>query len=434
MSYQVLSEQMSEVIRKHLINKKNNMFIDNVFLKHLQKFVPSQFRAMIFYLHYVCIADFENNEINDIVVLSIPDTSSKLSGAQILAFSVSNRNFLQFVVEQVKILMENEKFDKMFVYTDEHWISEFRKYNFIQDLRLILPGSERIHMSYYFDTGIVSINLDVKPEIGHYYSTSKVVDNKFILVSDLDPQITYSLNSSGERLWHLIEDNKYSIAEIVKILSDFYSQDYQVVLKDVLVILERLWINGFVKWRESENPFAHKYIKKMDSDLQCEQIWIDKVYDIFTIKNSEQLYSDALISDIEFSDKLRIAKSIFHKNLCLYALKNRNGKLLSHILLQLDRVNLICYVLQFSYNKAISYGKMQEFIAEAISQMKNFYGFTDLERKNLVTLFNSINKLEIDAELNRISFSYVGTLPKESKEGDVYVYRFDVPSVQHIYH
>ena len=158
------------------------MFIDNVFLKHLQKFVPSQFRAMIFYLHYVCIADFENNEINDIVVLSIPDTSSKLSGAQILAFSVSNRNFLQFVVEQVKILMENEKFDKMFVYTDEHWISEFRKYNFIQDLRLILPGSERIHMSYYFDTGIVSINLDVKPEIGHYYSTSKVVDNKFILV------------------------------------------------------------------------------------------------------------------------------------------------------------------------------------------------------------------------------------------------------------
>ena len=77
---------------------------------------------------------------------------------------------------------------------------------------------------------------------------------------------------------------------------------------------------------------------------------------------------------------------------------------------------------------------MQEFIAEAISQMKNFYGFTDLERKNLVTLFNSINKLEIDAELNRISISYVGTLPKESKEGDVYVYRFDVPSVQHIYH
>ena len=93
----------------------------------------------------------------------------------------------------------------------------------------------------------------------------------------------------------------------------------------------------------------------MDSDLQCEQIWIDKVYDIFTINNSEQLYSDALISDIEFSDKLRIAKSIFHKNLCLYALKNRNGKLLSHNLLQLDRVNLICYVLQFSYNKAISY-------------------------------------------------------------------------------
>lgn len=151
MGYQILFENFSEQIRKYLIENGQNFFEDDVFREQIKIFTPSEFRAMLFYSHYLCLANIEDNQIKDIALLLIPESDSKLAGIQIISLSSVIGEFFDFIVSTVKSMFLNEGITKFFVYLHEEnkFQSMFEKYGFIQDLELPLSKCKRIHMSYY---------------------------------------------------------------------------------------------------------------------------------------------------------------------------------------------------------------------------------------------------------------------------------------------
>lgn len=268
------------------------------------------------------------------------------------------------------------------------------------------------------------MNRNIVPSVGNFYSDFKMVNNNLVLVSDLEPQATFTLNVTGQKIWNMII-NGFDIHKIVDSISTEYTIDYDVIYKDVMKLLQRLWINGFITW-PNQNPFISNYRSLIEEPFICEQIWVDKIIGFFNNLKKSDVYVDAFLSDNEFADDIKNARNIYHKNCVLFVIKN-NDFLFADILMQLDRVNMICYILHFSLQTSeIASFIIKKFINSAKTDLYKIFSLNDTEKEQLTILFNlprNCNKKQIEF-LHDIGFVQQGILEKESKSGDVVVYRF----------
>lgn len=151
MGFQILQETFSELIRKNLTSGRKDIYLDDVFKEQLKNYTPSQFRAMLFYVHFLCLANVESNQIKEIALLVIPEVESKLAGIQISAMTFATKDFFEYVISNAKDLTKADMITKLFAYIngDSEFYSSFLHFNFIQDFQIQLPKYKRIHFSYF---------------------------------------------------------------------------------------------------------------------------------------------------------------------------------------------------------------------------------------------------------------------------------------------
>lgn len=156
MGIEIISESNSEDIRKFLIDNNNNQFINDFFENTLPTYTPAQFRELFFSTNFICYADYENKILNSTAIFSLPPTDTLANSISIISFPINRANFFNDVLNELKILFDEEELKKITIYlmdTDynQYVINYFKSCGFELDLCIPTSVGDYIHMSYYID-------------------------------------------------------------------------------------------------------------------------------------------------------------------------------------------------------------------------------------------------------------------------------------------
>lgn len=210
-----------------------------------------------------------------------------------------------------------------------------------------------------------------------------------VLYSMFLPDYPLKLNSTGKFVFETIRDsNSIELSKLVQTVSLRYQVNEEIVYSDIISLLQKMWLLGFVDWIDS-NPLR-KNFKTTTNEGVILHLTVNDCEKYFGTRDDGfvKLFDPYTVNELQ-NDITYIKTNILISKYFPFAMLSSKGECVAKLILQFDNVNGIAYPSFLAYKAEINPNILCDFIIRATRIVGEKWGLVETDNNKLITLLNT---------------------------------------------